>query len=162
MIDWSYHIFGIFLTSSSSFIGLISSVDNSSVSCNFVIFYSQTRKRHFIILWRYEFVSRYMAWSILSVPMLLPGNLWGISSSSKFDSTMRHFVVEGLPGVGVFVVLHVPEFSFLFYFYFIHFYSILSIWFKAKKLSLNLKKTKFMVFKPRQQRSVCKYSNRYR
>ena len=29
----------------------------------------------------------------------------------------------------------------------------LSIWFKANKLSLNLKKTKFMVFKPRQKRS---------
>ena len=31
----------------------------------------------------------------------------------------------------------------------------LSIWFKADKLSLNLKKTKFMVFKPRQKRSIC-------
>ena len=31
----------------------------------------------------------------------------------------------------------------------------LSIWFKANKLSLNLKKTKFMVFKPRQKRSIC-------
>ena len=31
----------------------------------------------------------------------------------------------------------------------------LSISFKAKKLSLNLKKTKFMVFKPRQMRSIC-------
>ena len=62
---------------------------------------------------------------------------------------MRHFVAEGLPGAGAFVVLHVPvEFSFLFY-------SILPIWFKAKKLSLNLKKTKFMVFKPRQKRSIC-------
>ena len=139
-----------------SYIGLISSVDSFSVSCNFIIFYSQTRKRHFIILWRYEFVSRYMAWSILSVPMLLQGNLWGISSSSKFHSTMKHFVVEGLPGVGAFAVLHVPvEFSFLFYFYSIHFYSFLSMWFKVKKLSLNLKQTKFMVFKPRQKRSIC-------
>ena len=31
----------------------------------------------------------------------------------------------------------------------------LSIWFKANKLSLNLKKTKFMVFKPRQKRTIC-------
>ena len=31
----------------------------------------------------------------------------------------------------------------------------LSIWFKANKLSLNLKKTKFMVCKPRQKRSIC-------
>ena len=31
----------------------------------------------------------------------------------------------------------------------------LSIWFKANKLSLNLKKTKFMVFKPRQKSSIC-------
>ena len=31
----------------------------------------------------------------------------------------------------------------------------LSIWFKVNKLSLNLKKTKFMVFKPRQKRSIC-------
>ena len=31
----------------------------------------------------------------------------------------------------------------------------LSTWFKANKLSLNLKKTKFMVFKPRQKRSIC-------
>ena len=31
----------------------------------------------------------------------------------------------------------------------------LSIWFKANKLSINLKKTKFMVFKPRQKRSIC-------
>ena len=31
----------------------------------------------------------------------------------------------------------------------------LSIWFKTNKLSLNLKKTKFMVFKPRQKRSIC-------
>ena len=31
----------------------------------------------------------------------------------------------------------------------------LSIWFQANKLSLNLKKTKFMVFKPRQKRSIC-------
>ena len=31
----------------------------------------------------------------------------------------------------------------------------LSIWFKANKLSLNLKKTKFMVLKPRQQRTIC-------
>ena len=31
----------------------------------------------------------------------------------------------------------------------------LSIWFKANKLSLNLRKTKFMVFKPRQKRSIC-------
>ena len=31
----------------------------------------------------------------------------------------------------------------------------LSICFKANKLSLNLKKTKFMVFKPRQKRSIC-------
>ena len=31
----------------------------------------------------------------------------------------------------------------------------LSIWFKANKPSLNLKKTKFMVFKPRQKRSIC-------
>ena len=31
----------------------------------------------------------------------------------------------------------------------------LPIWFKANKLSLNLKKTKFMVFKPRQKRSIC-------
>ena len=31
----------------------------------------------------------------------------------------------------------------------------LSIWFKANKLSLNLKKTKFMVFKPRQKHSIC-------
>ena len=30
----------------------------------------------------------------------------------------------------------------------------LSIWFKANKLSLNLKKTKFMVFKPIQKRSI--------
>ena len=29
----------------------------------------------------------------------------------------------------------------------------LSIWFKVNKLSLNLKKTKFMVFKPRQKRT---------
>ena len=33
----------------------------------------------------------------------------------------------------------------------------LSIWFKANKLSLNLKKTKFMVFKPRQKRSICNF-----
>ena len=32
----------------------------------------------------------------------------------------------------------------------------LSIWFKANKLSLNLKKTKFMVFEPRQKCSICK------
>ena len=31
----------------------------------------------------------------------------------------------------------------------------LSIWFKTNKLSLNLKKTKFMVFQPRQKRSIC-------
>ena len=31
----------------------------------------------------------------------------------------------------------------------------LSIWFKANKLSLNLKKSKFMVFKPRQKHSIC-------
>ena len=31
----------------------------------------------------------------------------------------------------------------------------LSIWFKANKLSLNLKRTKFMVFKPRQKHSIC-------
>ena len=31
----------------------------------------------------------------------------------------------------------------------------LSIWFKANKLSLNLKKTKFLVFKPRQKRTIC-------
>ena len=31
----------------------------------------------------------------------------------------------------------------------------LSIWFEANKFSLNLKKTKFMVFKPRQKRSTC-------
>ena len=31
----------------------------------------------------------------------------------------------------------------------------LSIWFKANKLSLNLKKTKFMVFKLRQKRTIC-------
>ena len=31
----------------------------------------------------------------------------------------------------------------------------LSIWFKANKHSLKLKKTKFMVFKPRQRRSIC-------
>ena len=31
----------------------------------------------------------------------------------------------------------------------------LSIWFKANKLSLNLNKTKFMVFKPRQKRTIC-------
>lgn len=31
----------------------------------------------------------------------------------------------------------------------------LSIWFQANKLSLNLKKTKFMVFKPRQKLSIC-------
>ena len=31
----------------------------------------------------------------------------------------------------------------------------LSTWFKANKLSLNLKKTKFMFFKPRQKRSIC-------
>ena len=31
----------------------------------------------------------------------------------------------------------------------------LSIWFAANKFSLNLKKTKFMVFKPRQKRSIC-------
>ena len=31
----------------------------------------------------------------------------------------------------------------------------LSIWFEANKFSLNLKKTKFMVFKPRQKRSIC-------
>ena len=30
----------------------------------------------------------------------------------------------------------------------------LSIWFKANKLSLNLNKTKFMVFKPRQKRTI--------
>ena len=30
----------------------------------------------------------------------------------------------------------------------------LSLWFKANKLSLNLKKTQFMVFKPRQKRSI--------
>ena len=29
------------------------------------------------------------------------------------------------------------------------------IWFKANKLSLNLKRTKVMVFKPRQKRSIC-------
>ena len=32
----------------------------------------------------------------------------------------------------------------------------LSTQFKANKLSLKLKKTKFMVFKPRQKRSICK------
>ena len=31
----------------------------------------------------------------------------------------------------------------------------LSIWFKANKLSLNLKKTKVMVFRPRQKRMDC-------
>ena len=31
----------------------------------------------------------------------------------------------------------------------------LSIWFKANELSLNLKKTKFLVFKPRQKRTIC-------
>ena len=31
----------------------------------------------------------------------------------------------------------------------------LSIWFKANKLSLNLKKTEFMVLKPRQKRTIC-------
>ena len=31
----------------------------------------------------------------------------------------------------------------------------LSIWFQANRLSLNLKKTKFMVVKPRQKRSIC-------
>ena len=31
----------------------------------------------------------------------------------------------------------------------------LSIWFKTNKLSLNLKKTKFIVFQPRQKRSIC-------
>ena len=31
----------------------------------------------------------------------------------------------------------------------------LSIWFKANRLSLNLKKTKFVVFKPRQKHSIC-------
>ena len=31
----------------------------------------------------------------------------------------------------------------------------LSIWFKANKLSLYLKKTKFMVLKPRQKRTIC-------
>ena len=31
----------------------------------------------------------------------------------------------------------------------------LSIWFKAKKLSLNLKNTKFMFFQPRQKRPIC-------
>ena len=31
----------------------------------------------------------------------------------------------------------------------------LSIWFEANKLSLNLKKTKFMVFKRRHKRSIC-------
>ena len=31
----------------------------------------------------------------------------------------------------------------------------LSIWFQANKLSLNLKKTKFKVFKPRQKCSIC-------
>ena len=31
----------------------------------------------------------------------------------------------------------------------------LSIWFQANKLSLNIKKTKFMVFKPRKKRSIC-------
>ena len=31
----------------------------------------------------------------------------------------------------------------------------LSIWFKANKLSLNLKKTKFMVFEPRLKCSIC-------
>ena len=31
----------------------------------------------------------------------------------------------------------------------------MSIWFKAHKLSLNLTKTKFMVFKPRQKRTIC-------
>ena len=31
----------------------------------------------------------------------------------------------------------------------------LSIWFKAHKHSLKRKKTKFMVFKPRQRRSIC-------
>ena len=30
-----------------------------------------------------------------------------------------------------------------------------SIWFKANKLSLNLKKTEFMVLKPRQKRTIC-------
>ena len=29
------------------------------------------------------------------------------------------------------------------------------IWFKANKLSLNLKRTKVMVFKPRRKRSIC-------
>ena len=32
---------------------------------------------------------------------------------------------------------------------------ILSIWFKANRLSLNIKKNKLMVFKPRQKRSIC-------
>ena len=31
----------------------------------------------------------------------------------------------------------------------------LSVWFKASKLSLNLKKAKFMVFKPRQKLTIC-------
>ena len=31
----------------------------------------------------------------------------------------------------------------------------LSIWFEANKFSVNLKKTKFMVFKPRQKLSIC-------
>ena len=31
----------------------------------------------------------------------------------------------------------------------------LSMWFEANKLSLNLKKTKCMVFKQRQKRSIC-------
>ena len=31
----------------------------------------------------------------------------------------------------------------------------LSIWFKSNKLSLNLKKTKFMVFKLRQKCTIC-------
>ena len=31
----------------------------------------------------------------------------------------------------------------------------LSVWFKTNKLSLNLEKTTFMVFKPRQKRSIC-------
>ena len=31
----------------------------------------------------------------------------------------------------------------------------LLIWFKANNLSLNLKKTKFIVFKPSQKRSIC-------
>ena len=69
---------------------------------------SQTQKRHRINLWRYEFASNFVAWSILRAPM---AHSWGISgaflSSSKFSRW-------GLPGVRAFVVVPV-EFSSVFW-----------------------------------------------